>query len=125
MSVASEGRAPVTIDADVELLAAQIQALEALGRKDLVEDGEVYDFSVRWGAVLAGRLPRLVHYSSLGLLDDADRHRFESLCADLSRVSESAERLGLPRPVLSDDRAATTKTHRRLRMRSRSPMRRS
>ncbi|OBG58430.1 hypothetical protein A5703_03315 [Mycobacterium sp. E188] len=115
----------MTIDADVELLAAQIQALEALGRKDLVEDGEVYDFSVRWGAVLAGRLPRLVHYSSLGLLDDADRHRFESLCADLSRVSESAERLGLPRPVLSDDRAATTKTHRRLRMRSRSPMRRS
>ncbi|WP_082969832.1 hypothetical protein [Mycobacterium sp. E3305] len=125
MSVASEGRAPVTIDTDVELLAAQIQALEALGRKDLVEDGEVYDFSVRWGAVLAGRLPRLVHYSSLGLLDDADRHRFESLCADLRRVSESAERLGLPRPVLSDDRAATTKTHRRLRMRSRSPMRRS
>ncbi|MGD1279691.1 hypothetical protein ACKUUI_09810 [Mycobacterium seoulense] len=80
MSVASQGRAPIAIDADVEFLTRQIEALEALGRKDSVDEGEVYDVSVRWGVALAGRLPRLVHYSSLGLLDDADRHRFESLC---------------------------------------------
>jgi hypothetical protein len=29
--------------------------------------------------VLAGRLRRLVHYSSLGLLDDADERRFGAL----------------------------------------------
>lgn len=124
MSVASEDRAPVTIDADVELLADQIQALEALGRNDPVDEGEIYDFSVRWGAALAGRLPRLLHYSSLGLLADADRHRFESLCADLRRVSDLAERLGLPRPLLSDDRAATAKERCRLRTRSRPAKRR-
>lgn len=125
MGVASEDRAPVTIDADVELLTDQIQALEALGRKNPIDDGKVYDVSVRWGAAMAGRLPRLLHYNSLGLLDDADRRRFESLCAELRRVSDLAERLGLPRPALSDDRAATAKERRRLRMRSRHAKRRS
>ncbi|UXA09485.1 hypothetical protein KXD96_21495 [Mycobacterium sp. SMC-2] len=122
--MASEGRAPVSIDADVELLAGQINALEALGRKGSVDDAELYDFSVRWGAALAGRLPRLVHYSSLGLLDGADRQRFQSLCEDLRRVSDLAERLRLPRPVLPGDQAAAAKDHRRLRMRLRSPKRR-
>ncbi|OBF08242.1 hypothetical protein A5730_11120 [Mycobacterium sp. ACS4054] len=125
METASEGRASVAIDADVEFLAEQVEALEALGRNDSVGEGEVYDFSVRWGAALAGRLPRLVHYSSLGLLDDADQRRFSSLCADLRRVSDLAESLGLPRPALSAGEAATAKRHRGFRMPSRFPTRRS
>lgn len=125
MDTASEGRASVAIDADVEFLAEQIEALEALGRKDSVDDGEFYDLSVRWGAALAGRLPRLVHYGSLGLLDDADQQRFSSLCADLRRVSDLAESLGLPRPALSAGEAATANRHRGFRMPSRSPKRRS
>lgn len=125
MDTASEGRASVAIDADVEFLAEQIEALEALGRKDSVDDGEVYDLSVRWGAALAGRLPRLVHYGSLGLLDGADQQRFSSLCADLRRVSDLAESLGLPRPALSAGESATADRHRGFRMPSRSPKRRS
>jgi hypothetical protein len=125
MSVASEGRAPVTIDADVEFLTEQIEALEASGQKDSVDDGDLYDFGIRWGAALAGRLPRLVHYSALGLLDEADQHRFESLCEELRRVSGLAERLGLPRPVLPGEEAATAKGRRHLRMRSRLPKHRS
>ncbi|WP_082939621.1 hypothetical protein [Mycobacterium sp. 852014-50255_SCH5639931] len=121
MSVASEGRAPVSIDADVEFLAEEIAALQALGRKDSVDDGELYDFSVRWGAALAGRLPRLVHYSSLGLLDDTDERRFRSLCEDLRGVSGIAEKFGLPRPALPGDQIAPAKGRRRLRTRSRSP----
>ncbi|OBI39882.1 hypothetical protein A5709_10715 [Mycobacterium sp. E1386] len=118
--MASEGRAPVSIDPDVEFLAEQIEALRALGQKDSVDDDELYDLSVRWGAALAGRLPRLVHYSSLGLLDDADQHRFQSLCEDLRGVAGLAEKLGLPRPALPGDQIARAKG-RRLRMRSRSP----
>lgn len=125
MSVASEGRAPVGIDADVEFLTRQIEALEALGRKDSVDEGEVYDVSVRWGAALAGRLPRLVHYNSVGLLDDADRHRFESLCAELLRVSGLAVKFGLPRPVLPGDEVAPKKRRHHFRMPSRSPKRTS
>lgn len=125
MSVASDGRAPVAIDADVEMLAEQVEALQALGRKSSVEDGEVYDVSVRWGAALAGRLPRLVHYSSLGLLDKADRRRFDSLCEQLRGVSGLAEKLGLPCPVLPGEATASAKRRHRLRVRSRSAARRS
>lgn len=121
MNVASEGRTPVAIDADVDLLTEQIAALKALGRKDSADDGEVYDFSVRWGAAMAGRVPRLVHYSSLGLLDDTDERRFQSLCEDLRGVSGLAEKLGLPRPALPGDQIAPAKGRRRLRMRSRPP----
>ncbi|OBI00608.1 hypothetical protein A5678_18350 [Mycobacterium sp. E2733] len=123
--MAPETRGQVSIDDDVTLLTEQIDALEALGRKNSVDDAEVYDFSVRWGAALAGRLPRLVHYSSLGLLDDADQHRFQSLCERLRRVSGIAERFGLPRPVLSGESAASPKGHRRIKTRSPLPKRRS
>jgi hypothetical protein len=123
--MAPETREQVSIDEDVEFLGEQIEALEGLGRKNSVDDAEVYDFSVRWGTALAGRLPRLVHYSSLGLLDDADQHRFQSLCERLRRVSGIAERFGLPRPVLSGEDAATAKGHRRLKTRSALPKRRS
>lgn len=125
MSMAQETRTQVSIDDDVELLGEQIEALESLGRKGSVDDRELYDLSVRWGAALAGRLPRLVHYSSLGLLDDADQQRFQSLCERLRGVSDLAEKLGLPRPVLPGDKTATTKRHRHLRMRSSLPKRRS
>jgi hypothetical protein len=96
-----ERRSTVCIDDDVTLIGEQIHALEQLGNKTSVSDGEVYDFSIRWGAALAGRLPRLVHYSSLGLLTDADEHRFQSLCDDLRAVSPLADRFGIVRPKLS------------------------
>lgn len=124
MNVASE--APTGIDTDIALLAEQVQALRALGRRHRsADDGEVYDFSIRWGAALAGRLPRLVHYSSAGLLDEADEHRFVSLCQELRATSDTAERLGLPRPVLPGDEDATQRGHRRFRTRSRLATRRS
>jgi hypothetical protein len=118
MSVASTDRAPVNIDADVEILTQQVETLRELGQKESSE-GEVYDFSIRWGVALAGRLPRLVHYSSQGLLNAADQRRFQSLCDELRAVSDIANRLGLVRPVLPGDREATANGHRQLKMRSR------
>ena len=90
--------APVTIDDDVEWLTEQIEALKQLGRQDEVDDGKKYDFSIRWGTALAGRLPRLVHYSSQGLLAEADERRFQALCAELRGLSELIDRIGLARP---------------------------
>lgn len=90
--------APVSIDDDVEWLTEQIQALKQLGRQDDVDDGRIYDFSIRWGTALAGRLPRLVHYSSRGLLADADERRFQALCDELRGLSDLIDRIGLARP---------------------------
>jgi hypothetical protein len=100
MSAAPENHATVSIDDDIELLTEQIQALKGLGEKDEADDGEIYDLSIRWGAALAGRLPRLVHYSSLGLLAEADEHRFQSLCGELRSVSGLVAKLGLACPRL-------------------------
>jgi hypothetical protein len=107
-----ENPAPITIDDDVEWLTEQIQALKLLGQQDEVSDGEKYDFSIRWGTALAGRLPRLVHYSSRGLLEKADERRFQALCDELRGLSELIDRIGLAQPVFSDTPPAKAKRHR-------------
>jgi hypothetical protein len=107
-----ENPAPITIDDDVEWLAEQMQALKQLGRQDEVSDGEKYDFSIRWGTALAGRLPRLVHYSSRGLLDEADERRFQALCDELRGLSDLIDRIGLAQPVFSDAPPAKAKRRR-------------
>ncbi|OBI72915.1 hypothetical protein [Mycobacterium asiaticum] len=89
---------PVNIDGDVEFLREQINVLERLGQRESVGAGEIYDFSIRWGTALAGRLPRLVHYSSLNLLAEDDQRRFESLCAELRGLSALIARFGLTQP---------------------------
>ena len=100
-AVHQENRATVSIDEDIELLTEQITALKKLGHKDEVDD-EIHDLSIRWGTALAGRLPRLVHYSSLGSLDEADQRRFQSLGDELRAVSDLIDRFALTRPVFAD-----------------------
>jgi hypothetical protein len=107
-----ENPAPVSIDDDVEWLTEQIQVLKQLGQQDDVDEGEKYDFSIRWGTALAGRLPRLVHYSSRGLLAETDERRFEALCDELRGLSDLIDRIGLAQPVFSDTPPAKAKRHR-------------
>ena len=84
----SETPARITVDDDIDWLTEQVEALRELGRQEHVSDGEKYDFSIRWGTALAGRLPhRLVHYSSRRLLESADEERFRALCDDLRGLS--------------------------------------
>lgn len=110
MSTTAQRPGPTGIDDDLELLAGQIAALSELARIDDVTEGRVYDFGIRWGAALAGRFRRLVHYSCLGALDEADERRFQSLCDDLRSVSDLIERFGLVQPRFTD-----TPRHPRLR----------
>ena len=97
MSAAQEDN-HVVIDDDVALITEQIQALKELALQDDMADDAVYDFSIRWGAALSGRLPRLVHYSSLSKLDEADERRFQSLCDELRAQSDLIDRFGLAQP---------------------------
>jgi hypothetical protein len=100
MTTTQRNHAPISIDDDVELLTEQIQALKELGRHDHVGEDQVYDLSIRWGIALAGRLRRMEHYSSRGLLNDVDEARFQSLCTELRAVSDLVERFDLSRPAL-------------------------
>ncbi|OMB90154.1 hypothetical protein [Mycobacterium colombiense] len=115
MSVAAHDGTPVNIDDDVALLTEQIEALQRLGQRDDIDDEEIYDLSIRWGAALAGRLPRMAHYDSLGQLDDDDQRRFRSLCDQLRELSPLIERFGLARPQLpgSTDGQANRGRHAR------------
>ncbi|OBK64324.1 hypothetical protein [Mycobacterium sp. 1165178.9] len=110
MSPTAQEPEPIGTDDDFELLADQVAALKELTRRDDVPEGQIYDFGIRWGAVLAGRLRRLVHYSCLGILDDAAERRFQSLCDELRSMSDAIERFGLARPRFTD-----TPDHPRLR----------
>ena len=108
-------RAAVDIDDDVELLTEQTKALKELGEKDRenpVSEGQRYDLSIRWGTALAGRLQRLVHYSSLGLLSHADERRFHSLCDELRTLSDLIDRFELAQPVFTDTPPAAAKRFR-------------
>jgi hypothetical protein len=107
-----ESPASVTIDDDVELLTEQIQALKQLGQQDEVSDGQKYDFSIRWGTALSGRLPRLVYYSSRGLLDEADERRFQALCDELRELSGLIDRIGLVQPVFTEPKPAKSRRGR-------------
>jgi len=107
-----ETPAPVNIDDDVEWLTEQIEALKELGLKKELAEGESYDFSIRWGTALAGRLRRLVHYSSLGRLDEADERRFQALCDELRGLSDLIDRFELAQPVFTDSPPASAKRHR-------------
>lgn len=98
--VAPHDGTPVNIDDDVAFLTEQIDALKRLGQRDDVDDEEVYDLNIRWGTALAGRLPRVAHYSSLGQLGEDDQRRFGSLCDQLRELSPLIERFDLTRPKL-------------------------
>ncbi len=110
MSTTAQKPEPIGTDDDFELLAEQVAALKELARLDDVPEGQIYDIGIRWGTVLAGRLRRLVHYSCLGMLDDAAERRFQSLCDELRSMSDAIERFGLARPRFTD-----TPSHPRLR----------
>jgi hypothetical protein len=112
MTATPESQTPIGIDDDFELLNEQIRALKELGQKDELEEGEAYDFSIRWGAALAGRLRRLVHYSTQGVLSDADERRFQSLRDELRGLSELIDRFDLAQPVFTDSPPAKAKRHR-------------
>jgi len=114
----NDTRAAVDIDDDVELITEQIKALKELGKKDdeaPISEGQRYDFSIRWGTVLAGRLRRLVHYSSLGQLEDADESRFHALCDELRTLSHLIDRFRLAQPVFTVAAPATAKRFLRRR----------
>ena len=111
MTATPEQQTPIGIDDDFEWINEQIQALKQLGQKEELAEGESYDFSIRWGTALAGRLRRLVYYSSQGMLSESDERRFQSLSTELQGLSELIDRFELAHPVFTDTPPAKAKRH--------------
>ena len=103
MSAQPEHQTAVGVDDDVELIKRQITALRELGQRGSVSEDEIYDFSIRWGTVLAGRVRRLAHYSALGLLADADTAKFHAVREELDELTGLIDRFRLTRPRLAGD----------------------
>ncbi|WP_156669701.1 hypothetical protein [Mycobacterium sp. E3339] len=114
MSMAPQSRAYVNIDDDIAFIGEQLERLKELAEHkeaaDIFGDEDIYDLSVRWGTALAGRLPRMAHYSSMGRLAEADERRFRVLCDDVRAALPLIERFKLARPTFAgsqDDRAGS------------------
>lgn len=89
--------APVDVAADLDILFDQVRALRELGADPglTAEDGRVYDFSIRWGTMMSGRLPRILHYLDRDALTSADRARFDRLATEFDDVRTVIERFRL------------------------------
>ena len=89
-------------DADLDLMIAAVTALRDLASDpDKAQDSaRVYDFSIRWGTLLHGRLERLAYYHGRGELAPQQQERYQALCAQLRHSLPLVERLGLARPGL-------------------------
>ena len=95
-------RGPPGIDEDLAMVAAGIRALRELALDPVgSEDGaRVYDFSIRWGVLMSGRLKRLEHYYRAGALTEDQERGYQELRRDLKEAAPLAEGLGIGRPTV-------------------------
>jgi hypothetical protein len=88
---------------DLDLIFAAVDTLDELAADpDASGDrARIYDFSIRWGVLLAGRLQRLEHYAGLGELSPDEKERYDLLVRRLRGAGAAAQRLDLTRPKLA------------------------
>ncbi len=91
---------PPGIDEDMGAVADGIRGLRELALDPVAsEDGtRVYDFSIRWGVLMAGRLKRLEHYYRAAELTEEQERAYRRLRGDLEEATPLAEGLGIGRP---------------------------
>lgn len=101
----SSGRV-IGVDTDLDVLFVQLEALRELAcdADKTRHPGRIYDFSIRWGTFLHGRLERLAYYQRRGDLTVEQQARYEVLCTQLRQALPLIDRLCLTRPdaVLGD-----------------------
>jgi hypothetical protein len=91
---------PPGIDRDMYLISAALEELHQLacGEQKSQEGARLYDFSIRWGVLLSGRLQRLEHYHQTGALAQDQERRYGELRKELRDAAPQAERMGIARP---------------------------
>jgi hypothetical protein len=88
------------VAADLDRAFAEVAALRALGEAEdrRHDEARVYDASIRWGALVAGRLHRLALLHRRGAMSDGQRTRYSELEVELAELAPVLDRLGLPDP---------------------------
>lgn len=96
------GAGPPGIDGDLGMVAAEIAALRSLDAdpEKSNDSARIYDFSIRWGVLMSGRLKRIEHYYRTEELTGDQTRRYRNLRSELKEAGEQIERLGLTRPTV-------------------------
>jgi hypothetical protein len=96
---------PPGIDRDLGIISAALEELRQLASDEQkAQDGaKIYDFSIRWGVMLSGRLQRLDHYHQAGELTRDQEISFRELRGELKDIAPQAERLGIARPTIAPE----------------------
>jgi hypothetical protein len=89
--------------ADLDLLFAQLADLQDIAADPERSESEdvIYDFSIRWGTMLSGRLQRLDYYYRRGELEPDERERYQQLAQQFRDAIPVIDELMLPRPATS------------------------
>ncbi len=84
------------------MVAAGIEALRGLASdpKKAQDGSRVYDFSIRWGVLMSGRMKRLEHYYRAGVLTDDQEQRYRKLRHELKDATPQIGRLGVAKPTV-------------------------
>jgi hypothetical protein len=96
------GKGPPGIERDLEMLFTATEALRELASDpDKAQDGaRIYDFNVRWGTLMSGRLMRLEHYYRAGELAEDQTRSYRELRHELKDAKPLTERLGISPPTV-------------------------
>ncbi len=105
MTFVESGPGPTGIDADLDMIFAEIGALRELASdpEGSADGARIYDFNVRWGTLMSGRLLRLEHYHRAGELTEEQERRYRKLRRELEEAMPQIERLGVARPTVPLD----------------------
>jgi hypothetical protein len=93
---------PPGIDRDMDMISAGVEELRQLAsdQQKAQDSARIYDFSIRWGVLMSGRLKRLEHYHRTGELTQKQEIRYGELREELREAAPRAERLGVARPTI-------------------------
>ncbi len=102
MTFVGSGPGPPGMDIDLGMVSAGIEALRELASDPdgAGDKGRVYDFSVRWGVLVSGRLERVEHYHRKGELMEEQERRYRELRRELEEAIPLIERFGIARPTV-------------------------
>lgn len=99
-------------DGDLDLMFEQVDALRRLAHEVEHTDDEehasalVYDFSIRWGTYVSGRLHRLELGHESGDLDEKADRRYRDLMDELRDVLPITRQLRLTCPTMAQEQPA-------------------
>jgi hypothetical protein len=94
---------PPGIERDLGMISAALEELSHLASdiQEAQDSARIYDFSIRWGVLLSGRLERLDHYHQSGELTRDQEICYRELRQELRAIAPRAERLGIARPTIA------------------------